>query len=478
MSIEEGKFDDLLKSKLSETLFEFNEANWDKAEALIIKSDKKRKRRRIGIIFFIGLILGVCLMIPFIGNEENIGKTNLNKHNGNKAEIKLENATKKVDTGTNTTIQKENYMLTNSINEKELHNNDIQKNQITMWPNGSLDSKKEENSNICSKVTESNTVKGAIFSNAKNHKTDKLMSRKEVGNSTKKYENINRNETVSTADRTHNILETIAITENNQSISQKTDTILVPVKSIKITKADSIVIDADSIAKTKIDSVQQVVTKETNEEIKKESLRQNTVFSIDAGANYSLGWKNSNTKEAAGFNGVFGFSMSYYFNQKWNLLIGIQYNSLANLSYSSYISSNSQYDFGFNRTNTTITPKMLYYISIPVKLQYNFNNKNGISIGMNILYLLNTKSKVDTYTQTTFETTNHITTTKTGYMDGFAGWDMQPALAYRRRIYKKFDLRAETYYGLIDIKNNLIFGINRSEHNCGVKLTLSYNFIK
>ena len=70
MSTEQENFDEILRSKLSEGNFEFNEANWDKAEALIIQADKKRKRRRIGFIFLIGLTLGICLMIPFIGSEK------------------------------------------------------------------------------------------------------------------------------------------------------------------------------------------------------------------------------------------------------------------------------------------------------------------------------------------------------------------------------------------------------------------------
>src|ERR1700758_2646481 len=80
MSTEQENFDDILRSKLSEGEFEFNEANWDKAEALIIQADKKRKRSRIGFLFFIGLILGVCLMVPFIGDKKE-SLTNENKKN-------------------------------------------------------------------------------------------------------------------------------------------------------------------------------------------------------------------------------------------------------------------------------------------------------------------------------------------------------------------------------------------------------------
>src|ERR1700761_2029095 len=65
MNKEQENFDDLLRSKLEEIRFDFNEANWDKAESLIIAADKKRKKRRIAIIFFIGMLAGIGAMIPF-----------------------------------------------------------------------------------------------------------------------------------------------------------------------------------------------------------------------------------------------------------------------------------------------------------------------------------------------------------------------------------------------------------------------------
>src|SRR6201985_1445296 len=81
MSTEQENFDDLLRSKLEEGDFAFSEANWDKAEALIIAAEKKRKRRRIAFIFFIGLLIGICLMFPFIGFEKNDAGKNATETN-------------------------------------------------------------------------------------------------------------------------------------------------------------------------------------------------------------------------------------------------------------------------------------------------------------------------------------------------------------------------------------------------------------
>src|ERR1700741_2983907 len=115
MSTEQENFDDLLKSKLDEKEFTFNEANWDKAEKLIIETEKKRKRRIIGFIFFIGMLLGVCVMIPFISGKNNVEKKDLsNKKIDNKTvnevkpESEIEGSNKTIKTNSDKKLTQEN----------------------------------------------------------------------------------------------------------------------------------------------------------------------------------------------------------------------------------------------------------------------------------------------------------------------------------------------------------------------------------
>jgi hypothetical protein len=482
MSIEEEKFDDLFKSKLSETDFEFSEANWDKAEALIILANKKRKRRRIGIVFFIGLILGISIMIPFIGDEKKIVLTEKKESVGEN-----EKRAKEIERTKKPTVQKAGKQSTQYINSESeaVSEDEISTSQVDLkGRRETVTDKKEGNtSNLQDKINtihKTSLIGSASLKNSQTTKTVKAKDRSGLGNLINslpvKEDNkvINNTEIKNDAPKSNQSITTL---QENKIPSQLTDTIPVNAITNGIPAKDTVIIK-DSLVKTKTDSIIPTIVKETSPELKKESLKQFTVFSIDAGANYSLGWSNKATKEANGFNGVLGLSIMHYLSSKWSILAGIQYNSLAHLNYSSYISSNTQYDFGFNSSHTTITPKMLYYMAIPVKLQYHFNAKNSISVGVNILHLLNTSSKVDSYMQTTFESSNHSITTKSGYMDGFTAWDIQPALAYRRKLYKAFDISAEAYYGLTDIKNNTYFGINKSETNKGLKLTLSYSFIK
>ena len=63
---EENKFDELIKSKISEREFPFDEMNWDEAEKQIISRENRAKLARYGLTFAGGLVTGVLLMSPLI----------------------------------------------------------------------------------------------------------------------------------------------------------------------------------------------------------------------------------------------------------------------------------------------------------------------------------------------------------------------------------------------------------------------------
>jgi hypothetical protein len=64
MMNEEEKFDDLLRKKMSERDFFFDEENWQKASEKIESAELKRKQTRFTIIFLSGLALGIALTVP------------------------------------------------------------------------------------------------------------------------------------------------------------------------------------------------------------------------------------------------------------------------------------------------------------------------------------------------------------------------------------------------------------------------------
>ena len=476
MSTEQENFDDLLKSKLEANEFAFNEANWDKAEALIMAADKKRKRRRIAFIFFIGLILGVAVMIPFINSGNKIEvKNKIVKSSEIKSEVKFEEEKINKEEKNNKAEKnnkKDEYVKEGNTSKIETKHEPV----LTAKSEVRTDRKEKENIVLNSEAKQKSSKEPLVYEPKKEKKSNIIKTKAEQGRSENKE---NKEDTfIANSDKIEDNSEVKKENSKpdlqngnqveNTITSQKVDTAsILPV----VKKDTTLVTSKDSIVKPKVDST--VVAKKDS--ITK--VKQGFVFGLDAGASYALGWKNNTTKEANGFNAVFGANVTHFFTKTWSILFGLQYNSLAHLSYSNYTSNSMQYGFGYNQTKMVITPTIIKYLAIPVKMQYWFNGKNSLSIGVNALYLLNTNSKVETSTASDFGTPATNATTKAGYRDGLATWDVQPALAYKYCFMKGFSVNAEAYYGLVDIKNNNVFTLNKAEHNSGFKFTVSYIFI-
>lgn len=207
-----------------------------------------------------------------------------------------------------------------------------------------------------------------------------------------------------------------------------------------------------------------------------------TFFSIEAGTNLEIGWQYGEATEGGGFNPILGIGVSHYFNQKWSLYSGVQYGSIAYLKVSKKSFSDVSYGFGSITVDTVIDTKYLHYAVVPFMFQYSFNDKNAISIGGSISYLLNSKSKVTINTTTVSAVTtdsNEVSSTAKSelgyYANAFNKWDASLAIGYRRRISQRFNVAAITNFGLADIKNNEFFTRDTFERNIGLKITLSYN---
>jgi hypothetical protein len=223
--------------------------------------------------------------------------------------------------------------------------------------------------------------------------------------------------------------------------------------------------------KASVDSALQKATEPTTL-----STFPSIMLSAEAGATYLFGWKYPGKTDASGFNPVFGLMLTNFITRKITASVGVQYNSVAHMSYSSQTSKTIRYKLAEESDVTVITPQKIHYISIPLKLAYTINEKNSIGVGYTIAYLLNVDSKVETYHEGITGVSENSTYHTGGYAEGLKTFDSQAALFYRRRLSGKLWLHAEVFYGLSDTKDNGFFKSNVTERNSGLKLTLLYNF--
>ena len=213
-------------------------------------------------------------------------------------------------------------------------------------------------------------------------------------------------------------------------------------------------------------------------------LAATTFITAELGTNYTFGWNNTGVNEARGFNGIAGIGLTHYFNQKYGVNVGVQYGSIAYLNATQKTFTHKEYGFGSTSVDTTINTKYLHYVVIPLMAEYNINAKNSILLGGSASYLVNSNSSITVNSSSVgpapvgFDTASINSATNTsvkGYYNGaFNKFDATVAIGYRRRLTDRISVLALANFGVMDVKKNDFFGINKTERNSGVKLIFTY----
>lgn len=468
----EEKFKQSLKDLLETKEFLFDEANWEKAEKVIVEN----KKRKIWPFIFSALILlisGVLSFAFFNTTQENHGNYVAERGNENLLKEPIKQNKYKTSNISNVDANERSSEMYEDklVNQKEKTPNElIRKSEKTN--SSSTLSKLTAQGNILSslqikklktkeeQIISSNTIPVDLTN--QNQETEKT----EDGlNSDDKSENHDFRQS-ETKENDNKILASIS--KAPLVFENKLNYILLPqIKTIlenPVSENGKIILK-DTIAFRNVDFIN--------------NFKHNNYFSIEAGYSYLLGWKNSDIKEANGFNPLVGINYYNHVSQRTALSIGIQYTSVSNLSFNSHTSTIIKYGLGEESAITVITPNKLQYLLAPLKLEYTINPKNRIGFGFYAAYLLTVQSKVETYNEGYNITKANYTSSKTnGYTQGFSPFDIQGSLFYKRRLYKNLFLNTEFVYGLTDIKDNTFFKSKIVERNCGLKLSLVYNLFK
>lgn len=207
-----------------------------------------------------------------------------------------------------------------------------------------------------------------------------------------------------------------------------------------------------------------------------DGLAKATFLTIDGGINGHLGWKNNEVIEGRGITPVLGVGITHAFNQTWSVSSGIYYNGIGYLKGDSKTTNTTTYDFGSTTTISITKPHFLHYITVPLLIQYHFNDKNAIMAGGSFAYLLNTKSKVEesmTYVRP-FDSLLAPNSSNDYRTKTFNMFDAAVSVGYRRKISSRFSIAAIANFGLLDIKPKPFFLNNTIERNSSLKVILSY----
>jgi len=502
---EEEKFDELLSSKLAERDFPFDELNWDDAERLLIQQERRAKITKIALTFSAGLAAGVIIMLPFIINSHsNVPNDIVSKSTGNQNTIAQNTISAPA---IQSPVKQANANTANDIKE------------TTPLPVQSAFVKKDTRTGIRS--VSSNTTSPIITKTPKQQKsvfvadvntprnTDKLQANSNtIASSEKKSEYVktinhqeaNPTEEVSNASSqplttpvVENATQSNTIPKTEKTIStnsvaadkNNTDNTVVPTNTNPtntiaptVTASNKTAPDNGATPKPKADSAAGALPPmlRSNPPIPVDNHSSN-ILSVFAGGNYSFGWNDEGEKQGNGITPWAGFNFTHYFGNTLSIALGFGFSELNHLD-QTYTNSLIQYDFGANATTTSISPQTVYYVDLPLKLQYTLGNKNIFGLGINYLLLMTTYSTLSTYQQTYFSETPGTSTKQLGYTQGFSNSDMQLTLSYTRMVAGRIGIGAEYYYDNNYLENNTVPGINQNAKNSGIRVFLTFQLVK
>jgi hypothetical protein len=531
---EEEKYDELIRQKFAEQEFMFNEANWEKAEAMINASRKTKKIFWWSSIFLIGLITGIFLMLPLIKN--NSSQTIIKKAKSNEHMV-TDNPSMKSPSGKTTNESATDNTL--SLNDrspsptetKEI-NTEANSNENNLIPavdelNGARTKKQLYNKSAGSasgdesqknKISKNNTIINAKKNKYSETNTDSQnaqeTSRSLTPQKKRKEDKISENEknAFAIAHKGIAIKNTIrhtakegdktSKTEENQNEKTKSGELakketpsadaadstlsenkLAAENAAKIdalndsTKQEEKQLVADSVQKS--DSV-KLAAQEKSLTPALDGLASATFVSLDAGINGQLGWNNKEVIEGRGITPVLGIDITHAFNQTWSVSAGVQYNGIWYLKPDTKTAKTTIYDFGSTTTTITTKPGFLHYIAVPLTIQYHFNDKNAILAGGSFSCLLNAKSKVqESITRVgpalaTGSISADNSNNNDYYIKTFNPFDAVIGIGYRRRISTRFLITGIADFGLLDVKQNSASLKNTFERNSGLRVILSY----
>lgn len=464
MNLEED-FNKEIKDKLDSRTFEYSEASWEKANALIQDAQKKKKRR----FFFYLLSAGVILLITIFCFQYPFGKI----ENTISQKLAIE------------TITKQEVITAKENKQQNLDSN----NDIT-------------NQNIEATSTNENAIKEPITSNVTPKKEGSIKTTPNSKVSINKVNKSKSNVSENKIHTEHNYSEhtkgeveikmtSIPKTKNKNSANEEIQDSIVSVQKvearekgkaaveIKNFKKDSLVEEKPiEIVKTNLpakDSTPTIITNTLVTETKKDSTKNKIdklqIFAF-AGVAFTPGYiKNISIKESV--NPSVGIFIRKTLKTNFGTSMGLFYTIYGNIVESPKVFKNTTQDFGYKNETTEIKQSRLHYLKLPIMLDYN-KGKNNFSIGAQFMYLVTSSSRVTTYKESYGLKADNSSKKVYGYTNGFSSYDVSVILGYRRQITNKVSIQTLLDFGFMDVKNNSYFNSTAFDRNKSLQLNLGY----
>lgn len=212
----------------------------------------------------------------------------------------------------------------------------------------------------------------------------------------------------------------------------------------------------------------------SDDEYYKKTRRKNHYMNAEAGAIYNFGWLAANGRDGNGLNAFAGLNYGVYLSRKTSLSLGLQVYNYSHIQEPFYKAVTHHYDFGYSGTHKEITSSDLYYAAIPIRLYYNVSKFGKLGLGVNAAFLAGARSSMTSYTIRDGEKMDVVNTNIKGYYEGTETKNLQLSVHYNHRFNKRWCLNAEYNYGITDIFNESVTSNKTKEIISGARVGIQF----
>jgi len=472
----EQKFDSIIKKKVDEAEFPFDEQNWNKLSMQLDAERRLATNRGWGKFLFLGLLfLGVTsasialykIQGPLGFKDQLAGNTSSNDNNGSSAQAHGANGNN--NSGNNS----ENNLLASNNNNSTigLANYDANNANTTL---GIINN----SANVGNDNSSTNNISGAN-NNSSNELSDKNNSASVKGKKESNYSSTSKGGLNKNAFKG-------SLEEDNLKSGDAND-MNAGARTKRILDGDVLL---EHNALNRIDSKLNIVYSNRNvklgvlkipswydEDYHRKGKKRLSFLNAEAGGAFLLGWDSKEGKDGRGLNWYAGVNYGKFFKKNVGFSAGLQFYNIGNIKQSFYESSKSVYGLGSTSSNTIITTKSLFYFSVPVKLYYAVSPSHQLGVSVNPSFLFSSKNVVENYRLTDDIKSNEIITKSSGIYEGVRLNNVLISAFYKAQLSKRLFLNTEVLYGVRDIFKNTSSN-NYSQKPLGLRVGLQYTLFE
>src|SRR6185312_843590 len=357
----EENFYDIIGSKFNDQQAPFDEQNWQSMRKMI--DDSRSEKRRT-----MWLLVAACLLLfsgATFGIYEWSNNTGAAQHN-NAGNITKNAHSSSALTGANK--QTANIVSTNATTTNKTIN---ESSNTPISSNGGTSLQNQSNVNVAANSGENSNKINEKKYIIKSHNKKNTLANSSSEPVTSIAENANSGDNRVTGMNEQNNLSSTKgaastvsgnVTMPSNSISVKTTGSLAKVNSHK----------ADSMAAA------NTLPQRFSDEPRIFQGKAN-IFSVEVGGEYSGGWEIGSVDQGKGFNVNGGVGYAHYLGSRLFLKTGLLFSTFNNMNPLTY---NYQHNVGNVIYDSVITTKRLYFLKIPIQLEYFVGRNKRSSVGV------------------------------------------------------------------------------------------------